>query len=244
MSFNRDGTIYMLKKNKTYMFLLLSSIAMGKGESLYLLNGGKIKSLPYNNEKDIKYYFDIMELYASQITCLLDKYSNYQNAIAEFIRKIGGSGNIHGCIIDIEYQVNVPYSFCHLYINPQNGAIIPYYAENIMERIIYPNIKCLLEENFDCGNCKLMLGKYRELESSKALSTVIYTEITENENLCPSYSTGTALYKSSRIIKSLQHCTENNIIRVWNEMLLFYDFNKSDVNYIKATPEVKSIYSN
>lgn len=39
----------------------------------------------------------------------LTKYDNYQKEIAKEIIKISGSGNIHGCIIDIDY-------YNHLYI--------------------------------------------------------------------------------------------------------------------------------
>lgn len=45
------------------------------------------------------------------------------------------------------------------------------------------------------------------------------------------------LYKISRIIKSLQYCAEKNIVRLWNEELLNYDF----VNRIKQSNKIDEI---
>ena len=58
----------------------------------------------------------------------LDKYTRYQEKIAEKIKKIGGSGNIHGCIIDIDF-------FNHVYINPNDMKITGYRASDMVNKL-------------------------------------------------------------------------------------------------------------
>ena len=43
-------------------------------------------------------------------------YRNALKTISKEIRAFGGNGNIHGCIIDIDF-------FNHIYVNPFDGKI-------------------------------------------------------------------------------------------------------------------------
>ena len=52
-----------------------------------------------------------MDSEIKRIKSPLDKYSAFQEKIAAEIRKIGGNGHIHGCIIDIDWEN-------HIYVNP------------------------------------------------------------------------------------------------------------------------------
>ena len=52
--------------------------------------------------------------------------------ISKVIKSIGGDGSIHGCIVDIDY-------YNHIYINPVDGKITPYFAYD-MEQNMYIKI--------------------------------------------------------------------------------------------------------
>ena len=77
-----------------------------------------------------------------------------------------------------------------------------------------------------------------EKEAANNLPIVQYSgQMEEWENEDAMYDEGSYLYKISRIIKSLQYCTEKTIVRLWNEELLNYDF----VNRIKQSNQIDEI---
>ena len=104
-----------------YMFLLKS-----KGGKLSVLNGGSIKSAGIHT---IDYFFTNMENYANSIKMFLTSYESYQKEIAKEIKSFGGDGIIHGCIIDIDF-------FNHVYVNPLDLKVTPYFAYAIDDKYI------------------------------------------------------------------------------------------------------------
>ena len=227
MSFKReDGTIYMLKRKSMYMFVIYCEYSKrSRGKSLYLMNGGKLGRLGKNRLEDLSYYYDSLEKYTENINQLLNKYVGGQQKLSEFIKHIGGSGKIHGCIVDVERPNELEgFSYCHLFVNPIDGKVTPYFAYDVKSRIVYKDFKTLLQEH---DSCKLMANNYLRIEKEAVqnLPIIQYSgqlETWENEDSI--YDEGSYLYKISRIIKSLQYCTEKNIVRLWNEELLNYDF--------------------
>ena len=192
---------------------------------LYLMNGGKLGRLGRNRLEDLSYYYDSLEKYTENINQLLNKYVGGQQKLSEFIKHIGGSGKIHGCIVDVERPNELEgFSYCHLFVNPIDGKVTPYFAYDVKSRIVYKDFKTLLQEH---DSCKLMANDYLRIEKEAVqnLPIIQYSgqlETWENEDSI--YDEGSYLYKISRIIKSLQYCTEKNIVRLWNEELLNYDF--------------------
>lgn len=227
MSFSREnGTIYMLKRNDMYMFVIYCTYTkQKKNKHLYLLNGGKLIHLKRNGIEDLTYYYDNLIKYTENIKQLLHKYTDGQRKLSKFIKQLGGSGKIHGCIVDVERpEESKGFSYCHLYVNPLDGKVTPYFAWDVRERIVYKDFKTLLQAH---NSCKLMVKNYLQLEkeSIKNLPTVQYVgQMEEWENKDSMYDEGSYIYKISRIIKSLQYCTEKNIVRLWNEDLLNHDF--------------------
>ena len=132
MNFNREvNVLYMLKKQGYYCFIHKS--INGK---FAIMNGGAIKNL---NIRDIQYYYDNMDAVISLIKKPLNKYTKIQECIAKEIMKIGGCGYIHGCIIDIDF-------FNHVYVNPIDLKVTGYWASDIINKIIYPDIPSLLKD--------------------------------------------------------------------------------------------------
>lgn len=240
MSFKReDGTIYMLKRDSMYLFLIYCQYSKrSRGKSLYLMNGGKLGRLRRNRLEDLSYYYDNLEKYAENVNQLLYRYVGGQQKLSEFIKHLGGSGKIHGCIVDVERPNELEgFSYCHLFVNPIDGKVTPYFAYDVKSRIVYKDLKTLLQAH---DSCKLMANNYLRIEKEAAnnLPIVQYSgQMEEWENEDAMYDEGSYLYKISRIIKSLQYCTEKNIVRLWNEELLNYDF----VNRIKQSNQIDEI---
>ncbi len=227
MSFGReDGQIYMIKKNGKYMFFLYCLYSkQSKNKYLYLLTGGRLGKLLRNRIEDLQYYYTTLDIYTDIIRQLLDRYTGWQKKISEFVKGLGGSGKIHGCIVDVEKPGDFEsFSYCHLFVNPTDGKVTPYFAYDVKSRTVYKDFKALLESQ---KSCKLLHNNYirREKELSLNLPTVQYSSQLEDwEDESSMYDEGSYLYRDSRKIKSLQYVTEKSIVRIWNEELLNYDF--------------------
>jgi len=227
MSFSRDeGTIYMIKKNDIYMFFIYCLYSnRSKNKYLYLMNGGKICKLIRNSLDDLNFYYDNLEKYTENVRQLLDKYTGGQHKISDFIKRLGGSGKIHGCIVDVEKPDGLEdFSYYHLFINPTDGKVTPYFAYDVKSRVVYKDFKAMLESN---EICKLLKDNYLRLEKEAKynLPDIQYSgQLEEWGDEVALYDEDSYLYKISRIIKSLQYVTEKNVIRIWNVELLNYDF--------------------
>lgn len=210
ISFNREiNILYMLKKNGYYCFIHKS-----KRGSLTILNGGALKKLDENN---VKYYYDNMEKVINHIKKPLNVFTKFQEQISYEIKRIGGSGKIHGCIIDIDFN-------SHIYVNPFDMTITGYWALNIIDKIVYPDIPTLLKEK-----CYWLYEQYKKLISENDKNLIIINENAVNEvTLLPKIYLNTDIYKVSRNIKKMQKLS-SNILSTWNEQAeneLVMDLNK------------------
>ncbi len=198
MNFNREvNVLHMLKKNGYYCF-----IHEAKSGSLTILNGGSLKSL---KEKDINYYYVHMDEVISYIRKPLDKYMSIQQGISEEIRKLGGVGKIHGCIIDIDW-------YNHIYVNPVDLTITGYWALNMSYKIVYPDVPALLE-----ANCPLIYDNYLKLIEGDKNNQLIFVKSKKGElGVLPQEYLSTDIYKASREIKKMQKLTFN-ILSSWYE---------------------------
>ena len=148
MDFSRKVHIlYMLKKNGYYCF-----IHKNKQGLLSILHGGTLKRFEH---KGIQYYYEHMNFVIAAIKTPMDKYTAFQEKISDTIKKIGGVGRIHGCMIDINF-VN------HVYVNPIDLTIMGYWASDMIQKVVYPNIHSLLEEE-----CPLLYANYQKLIGGK-----------------------------------------------------------------------------
>ena len=116
------------------------------------------------------------------------------------------------------------YSYTHVFVNPIDGTVTPYFAWDVKSRIVYKDFRSLLENN---KQCEKLLVNYRRLEEKNPanLPALRYgTSVAKWGEDDSVYDKGGYLYQMSRIIKGLQYCSEKNIIRIWNENLLNHEF--------------------
>ena len=198
MTFNRQVNIlYMLKKDGYYCF-----IHKTKTGSLSMLNGGALKKL---DKKDVNYYYDNMDSMIASIETPLKKYTAYQESIADEIRKIGGRGRIHGCIIDIDY-------YNHVYVNPVDMTIRSYWASDIINKLVYPTVPALLK-----AECPELYANYLKLIEGENSNPLTVKQAKNEVALLPREYLETDIYKTSREIKKMQKLS-SNILTTWYDV--------------------------
>lgn len=200
---NYEGDLYMLKREDLYMFLLQST------KSLCLMIGGNRKRL---KNKDPQYYFDHMLLYRDNVQKLLEPYQRILKQLSEEVKRIGGAGTIHGCIVDISY-------FSHIYVNPFDGKITAYWALDTFSRKPYETIQLLLEQH-EQPLLKRFKEEYKNenlpLLESKMMAQKQSTELVS----VPEWMFGNDIYAPSRVMRAIQYVWEQNVIRIWNDDIL------------------------
>lgn len=195
MTFTHDiYVLHMLKKNGYYCFIQESPTGR-----LQILNGGSPKKL---ERKDIQYYYDNMDEMISTIESPLDKFTSFQENIAKTIKRIGGTGTIHGCIIDIDFNN-------HIYVNPVDSTVVGYWASDMINKIVYPSIPSLLEKN-----CPELFGQYIRLLDSESQDSLVLKQ--QSSAAIPQEYFDTDIYRASREIKKMQKLN-SNILSLWNE---------------------------
>lgn len=192
MSMHRQGELMMLKRADLYLFLFRT----GEGK-LMTLEGGRIVKAGH----PVEYYYEHMEDYANAVRSVLRGYEEKIRELSDMVKRIGGSGNNHGCIVDID-------DYNHLYLNPLDGKVTPYYAENMVEKHVFDSVPSLL-----------MTHAPHLLERAKETGT-LPMEWTNKPNTRSQLYESTDIYRYSRIILSYQYCTENHLIRRWNDDIL------------------------
>ena len=146
----------MLKNNGFYMFIT----KLKEKETLYLLNGGNIKKL---SKLDINYYYNNLYKYSLYLKKRMRKYFDLQKKVSDEIKSIGGAGTIHGAIVDVDFNN-------HLYINPIDGSIIPYFAYDIVEKVVFRNIPSLLKYSVP-----ELYSKYEDQNKNLKFSVILNT---------------------------------------------------------------------
>lgn len=202
VTFNRDyEKLFMVKRENAYMFFMQTQTGR-----LSIMNGGAIRKA---GNHSLEYFYENILRYTKSIKCFLSKYGDFQKKVSSEVKRIGGDGRIHGCIVDIDF-------FNHLYLNPLDGSIIPYYALSMVDKYVYPNYQSLLKYK-----CPELYKKYEELTTTESInnSLIPYNPDDQTSNKTkPVYST--EMYKISRILNGLQYTTKYNIVRIWSDALI------------------------
>lgn len=188
------GQFYLLKNNDIFMFVYKNN----KG-NIYIMNGGRQNRLEH---EDIKYYYKNMNNYSIIIKEGTKSYYEYINQVSDYIKSIGGTGNIHGTIVDIDF-------YNHVYVNIYDGKITPYWAESPDFKIVYSSFQELLSRH-----CHKILEK---MNSNKNELIAMKNELIPSGG---EFCEDTKIYRESRIMKKIQYLIDDNIIRIWNDNLL------------------------
>lgn len=205
--FRQQGDIYALKQKGIYMFMLQH------GLSLYLLRGGQ----KLNVFHGLEYYAANLEKYVEKIQMAFKPYRNALDKIATEVKRFGGSGYVHGSIVDIDF-------YNHIYLDPFDGYLMPYFAFDVTGRREFHSVQELLESSpvpalgsdgkplllaytklLDTGGVSILAPTVKE----DALAVVPMEVLDENN-----------IYAPSRVMKSIQYLLDKGVVRVWNDAVL------------------------
>lgn len=143
-------------------------VSKSKSGNLSILNGGGCRRLLRN---DLQYYYDNLLSMIDIVLGPVRKWDKYTTEITNIIRGFGGSGRLHGSIVDIDF-------YNHLYIDSATFEIYPYYALSMIDKWFYPNIQLLLEER-----CPELLPDFKaqhlDLQLPAQISEVTYVDSTD-----------------------------------------------------------------
>lgn len=187
--------IKMLKNSGLYMFLLET-----ENGQLYLLEGGKRHKLSI---QDVNYYYDNLVLFNKIISEAVSGIRTYLSQLASFIKQIGGSGNIHGNIVDIDF-------YNHIMIDIRDGSMLPYFAYSVADRFEYPNLPKLLHDN------------RRDLYANFLEHSGDLPVISKNDqvSVAINHSADATIYRDSSMMLKIQDMLDYNVIRFWNDELI------------------------
>lgn len=205
--FRQQGDIYALKQKGIYMFMLQY------GLGLYLLRGGQ----KLNVFHGLEYYAANLEKYVEKIQMAFRPYRNALDKIAAEVKRFGGSGYVHGSIVDIDF-------YNHIYLDPFDGYLMPYFAFDVVGRREFCSVQELLESSplpALGSDGKPLLSAYTKLLDAGGVSilaptvkedalAVVPTEVLDEKNI----------YTPSRVMKSIQYLLDKGVVRVWNDAVL------------------------
>ena len=205
--FRQQGDIYALKQKGIYMFMLQHGIG------LYLLRGGQ----KLNVFHGLEYYAANLEKYVEKIQAAFRPYRNALDKIAAEVKRFGGSGYVHGSIVDIDF-------YNHIYLDPFDGYLMPYFAFDVTGRREFHSVQELLESSpvpALGSDGKPLLLAYTKLLDTGGVSilaptvkedalAVVPMEVLDEKNI----------YAPSRVMKSIQYLLDKGVVRVWNDAVL------------------------
>lgn len=205
--FRQQGDIYALKQKGIYMFMLQY------GLGLYLLRG----SQKLNVFHGLEYYAANLEQYVEKIQMAFRPYRNVLDKIAAEVKRFGGSGYVHGSIVDIDF-------YNHIYLDPFDGYLMPYFAFDVTDRREFRSVRELLESSpipALGSDGKPLLSAYTKLLNTGGVSilaptvkedalAVVPMEVLDEKNI----------YTPSRVMKSIQYLLDKGVVRVWNDAVL------------------------
>ena len=114
---NGKANLYVIKRKEYYGFFIMPPQGSSKGISI--VNGGVTKKL--TNSTDMSCICEKFDIVLSKYLQILTPLRNAQEQLSKELKDLGLSGEIHGCIVDID--------FCHhIMLNPVDGSITFYYS--------------------------------------------------------------------------------------------------------------------
>lgn len=168
---------YVIKQDDYYGFFIVCDLGPSKGISI--ANGGKTKKL--TKETNIDWIIKNFSIVISKYIRLLAPLRNVQTHLSKELRQLGLSGNIHGCIVDIDY-------YHHIMVNPTDGSIRFYYSPGFgivkYLRSFSKVIESLHENSkFSLAKCEQLQLQFTKL-SKKTNKELYYLKKITNKEFC------------------------------------------------------------
>lgn len=137
------------------------------------------------------------------------------------MKKIGGSGIIHGCIVDISFET-------HIQVDPYSGELKFYHSPRMGIMKTYDGLMQLLEEKNPVlfENAKKLL----DFGDSELLSL----RVQNYSNMYEKIDIANSIYAVSNKINQIQRLFDRRVLRAWDDNILAYEV--SDEAPLVANP--------
>lgn len=244
-AFRYIDKIFLLKREKFIMFIGKQD----KTNKIYILKGRQPRKCSYSMD----FYYNNLENYCNKVLSLFSKYwnilyqisntlknatineshllsiynekdylkrifPNFKTYLQAMLDEMSFDGRVHGCIIDIDY-------YCHLYVNPYDGKITPYFAFSKYDKDVYKDIETLLKDRRPD-----LLSIYKNNSIGFKIKKLINTNVFSlaDQNYAPKNSVfrndsvkvyDTDIYDISLKLLSLQSIYDNNHITEWYDTI-------------------------
>jgi len=207
----KGAKIYVVKYNDFYGFFVKSK------DNIYICVGGRLKKINRNCTMWTIYkdFSRMINIYMTK----LRPYRQAQEQISNFVKSFGGSGKIHGSIIDIDF-------YNHIMLNT-DGQISYYYSPDYGLVQVYDNLYGLLKEHN-----QFLLECYQQLsDGEKNNALMVVNDLIEVEPELQKIDIKNSPYALSIRLSQLQRLFDKKVLRDWNNDLL----NKEDIGILSIT---------
>ncbi len=201
--FNKKGKVIMLKRQGFYLFLFDEP-----GKKLKLMEGGRLHPIDVQSFERI---YSGMVYVATEILEKTEGIRDYIKTVSDIVKSFGGNGRIHGTIVDIDF-------LNHLYINLYDGTVTPYYADDMVYKVVYPDIRSLL-----VARKPQLLESFEKTVKSNPDQALIKYNATIMPDSEGTVYLDTDIYRISNRMRRLQYTADHNIIRHWIPGEIIYD---------------------
>ncbi len=208
----KGNPLYLIKDKEYYGFFIVKE-KQKKSQSFgtFICVGGSTRKI--GDRTDIEHYKNEFGKIIDSYLTILSPYRMAQEKISEMVKAFGGSGKIHGYIIDIDF-------WTHVMLNPIDGKSTYYFSPLFGYIKTFETLHELLKV---CAPD--YLDRYLEQNGSSI-----------DKDLEPNYQTSicsdliqidikNSLYPDSKRMNQLQMLFEAKVLRDWNESLLLQDSN-------------------
>ena len=206
-SFRTKGRIIALKRRGVYLFAFQTK----KGK-FSLLDGCRRR--PADHE--LAYYWENMEQYAEAARSAFSRYRSAIGKVSEEIQAVGGSGRVHGCIVDVD-------AYRHVYLNPFDGTLTSYMAYDDSERFVYGSFREMVAPSAR-GKARLDAIGRRYLAAAEDHGTRLLETAdgaTEVEKPVEAIlAVGREMYEPSNVMLKIQCLLDSDVLRDWHDELL------------------------
>ena len=206
------ANFYMIKQKGFYAFFVINPQTGTK-----ICVGGKVKFV--SNNQNIKYFYKAFLPMLTKYLKILAPYRSVQEKISEEVKSLGFDGNIHGCIIDIDF-------YHHIMLSPLDGTITLYYAPfngavqkfDSMEQLINNMLQESPHSLQQLKNPSQYLhNKIEEMQYNNCLITQEKKLMNETSHKMVIVDRSNSLYKLSGEMNQYQRLFTKNILREWND---------------------------
>lgn len=189
------GSLYVIKKDGYYAFFL--DTPSGR----YICNGGQPRKV--DPSKPFSWYYDHFSCMVSIYLSALSPLRKVQEQLSAQIKRFGGTGRIHGTIVDIDF-------YNHIMINTFDGTLTYYNSPDYGIVKTYRDIASLVHAHSpELEGAFLKAGNQPLFPRKAAIAS-------QTENGYTLVDLRNSPYTLSRRINALQKLFDKHILRCWN----------------------------